>query len=208
MDGERNRLMSEMLTDKGIATLCINLPGHGEGEDKSYSTLKDYTISQGFEAVEYLVKWLKSQKRFKVDLQKLSICGASLGGTVAIHALAKLKDFKAGVLVCTRTGFQEINDLKFYNFKIGEVEDFNYEMLPDGKATDYVSLLKNINQPTLRIHGTLDGSVKFKIHAARIKRHVKNLKWVNIRKGDHVMRDRVCEVSSAAANFLIKKLKS
>jgi dipeptidyl aminopeptidase/acylaminoacyl peptidase len=136
-------------SERGYVVMRLNLPGHG----KSKGSQQNFTTAKGAEAIITAVKWLKRQKY--IDNKKISIIGASIGGSCTIRAASKLRNLKSIVLLCPRSDFSDTTPERYaIQKKTGTV--INKQIQSDGLRTDFYSLAAAISCPTLIVHGTED----------------------------------------------------
>ena len=91
---ERHAEFAEFLSRHGLASLTIDLRGHGESD----GSLDGNEVDDLAAAAEYL------RGRSGIDGERLAVRGSSLGGFYAILAAASFPFFRAAVAVCPATG--------------------------------------------------------------------------------------------------------
>jgi pimeloyl-ACP methyl ester carboxylesterase len=91
-DSPRNTRIAQGLIDEGFATLLMDFTGHGESE----GTMADVSVEQLASDIYAAIGFLESAQG--VDLDRMGVCGSSLGGTAALVAAATDKRIKALVL--------------------------------------------------------------------------------------------------------------
>ena len=150
------------LADEGFNSVIIDLRGHGESEGLyctfGYHEKKD---------IKALVDVLYQTAGVS---NNLGVWGQSLGGAVALQALALDKRLKFGIIESTFADFRNIvYDYTRYHlgFNIPKVTDyfiwraesighFNADSIRPAQSA------KEITQPVLLVHGEKDGRIKYK----------------------------------------------
>ena len=98
------------------------------------------------------VHWLKS--RSYVDTSRVGIWGWSGGGTYALLAMTRSKEFRAGIAVAP------VTDWRYYDAKWAELPMKRPEENPSGYAkTSLVSRARDLHGRLLMVHGTGDDNV-------------------------------------------------
>ena len=203
MRSTRNKKLSQLLTQQGIATLALNLPGHGAEGEESEGTLETFTITKGVQAVEAAIRWL--QIRRNVDTMRLGILGTSVGGSVAFKAMAELNGmFSAGVFLNARTSFDDARP-GLYSWTEGDKRRVNRVLMRDGRRMDRTKLAKNIQAPTLWMFGEKDTIVP-RSHTTQVVSAAKKAEIFMIVGGDHSLRNHTDEVAVHAVNFFGREL--
>ena len=203
MRSGRNKQITALLAKQGIATLALNLPGHGRPGEQSVGMLETFTVSQGLAAVKAAVDWIKATRR-NVDTGKLAIVGVSVGGSVAFRALAETDFFASGVLISTRTTFVDARN-GLYSWGDKPHRRVNSVLMRDGRRIKRDLLAPQISVPTLWLHGSND-SVVDPSHSTDTAALVTDAETYLILGGDHGMRDKVTEVAGLTTEYLTRKL--
>ncbi|EPP35551.1 dienelactone hydrolase family protein [Chlamydia ibidis] len=81
--------ISEMLTKQGIASLRVDLPGHGDSEGQLFDFAFDQYTSSVLDIINY------AYNLPNIDTGKIGIFGSSLGGTLALLNMPALPYIKA-----------------------------------------------------------------------------------------------------------------
>lgn len=91
----------------GIATVSVDLPGHGERMDAAYQAPKRSldVLAQMRAEIDGVIHAISTSEYAKVfDMSRIGIGGMSLGGMVTLRRLCDPHPFKAAAVECT-TGF-------------------------------------------------------------------------------------------------------
>ncbi|MFC4634359.1 alpha/beta hydrolase [Dokdonia ponticola] len=153
--------LAKSLADQQIASVVYDARGHGES-DGNY-------ISYGFYEKEDVSVIVSKVKERYPDIP-LGVWGNSMGGTVALQALAMEPRLNFGVIESTFTDLKTIvNDYqKRYSFGIGLQSICNYALSRAGEIGKFdpskvrpIDAVKNIEQSIFIAHGTEDPNIKF-----------------------------------------------
>ncbi len=150
----------KFFTKHGFNTLSIDLRGHGQsgGEYCTYGFKEKRDVSA-------IIDFLKKKKKWK---KKIGIFGHSLGGAIAIQALANDKRIDFGIIESSYSDFKKITS-DYSEYYIG----FSSELLQDDIVDRGAEIAgfepanvnpkeycKKIQQAVLIVHGTKDPKVK------------------------------------------------
>ena len=163
-DSETNLLLTRCLLQKGIATIRLDLFGHGESEGQ----LKELTLSRCLHQIDGVMKWIKDNGYLRV-----SIVGSSFGGLIAIHTAGKYPDLYRLALKCPVSDYPTIwrSRLGKEGMSRWKEEGLLTFMTEDGKAQlsygyyedllryDTPTVAARILTPTLVVHGDADFDV-------------------------------------------------
>lgn len=162
VDGQVPRLLQRTCQGLGLATLSVDLPGHG----KSYGPFEDFVYTQTVSDLEAAIGWLHQQ-----GIVRVAALGHSLGASLAISLASRSK--AVGTIIAlappqhlrerflskyaplqlqqlARRGFAEYVRT---NGHVGRQKKAFFDDLPS------VDLLRDAGQvrvPTLVLHGTAD----------------------------------------------------
>jgi len=153
--------LSRYLSEIGYSSIAIDLRAHGrsEGEYCTYGYLEKKDVAQIVS--DYL--------RYNPD-DKIGIWGSSLGGAIALQAMAHDKRIEFGIVQSTFTELEQIvyDYQKRYAGGMGIKWLSNYALNQAGKIANFnpkeVSPLKaaqQIDRPVLLLHGTEDRRISF-----------------------------------------------
>ena len=163
-DSETNLTLTKRFLSKGIATVRLDLFGHGE----SFGLFQKLTLSRCLHQVEGMIAWIKEN-----GYEAISLVGSSFGGLIAIHTASKHPELVSLALKCpvsnypilwqTRLGKSgmaawEKDGLFSFIFddKKGRLEyGFYNDLLKVHTYTDAAT----IKSPTLIVHGDADEDV-------------------------------------------------
>jgi hypothetical protein len=163
-DSETNLELTKRLPPKGIATVRLDLFGHGE----SSGPFQQLTLSRCLHQVECLIAWIKEN-----GYEEISLVGSSLGGLIAIHTAAKHPELIRLALKCPVSSYpilweKRLGKSGMANWKQDGCFSFIFD---DQKARleygFYEDLLKfntyadaaHIKTQTLIVHGDADDDV-------------------------------------------------
>lgn len=153
--------LAKSLSDKQIASVVYDARGHGES-DGNY-------ISYGFYEKEDVTVIVNEIKKRYPDIP-IGIWGNSMGGAVALQALAIEPRLDFGVIESTFTDLKTIvNDYqKRYFFDVGLPPICNYALNRAGEIGKFdpskvrpIDAVKHIEQSIFIAHGTDDPNIKF-----------------------------------------------
>lgn len=152
--------LTAMLNDSGYNTLALDLRAHGSsgGEYCTYGFYEKYDVQS---AVDYLeTQGLDSN---------IGLWGQSLGGAIALQALAIEPRLKFGIVESTFSEFATIVDdysERMFGFSIPWVNE--YALYRAGKIANFEpnkvspkTSAMSITQPVFIAHGTADKHIKF-----------------------------------------------
>lgn len=159
---ESNLPRCKMLADSGYNSVVIDLRGHGESEGEfcTYGFYEKQDISILIDSISNIS-----------DLSKnIGIWGASLGGAIAIQAMAIDKRIKFGIVESTFSELEPIIHDYFalcFGFDIPFVTNYliwRAENIADFKVDEVVPCqsARQITQPVLIAHGTKDDRINIK----------------------------------------------
>lgn len=163
-DSDTNLELTKRLLTKGMATVRLDLFGHGESD----GLFQQLTLSRCLHQVEGLIAWIK-----KNGYEQIALVGSSFGGLIAIHTAAKHKELISLALKCPVSNYPIL-----WQSRLGKDGMANWEkeglfsfIFDDQKARleygFYADLLKfntyadaaHIKTPTLIVHGDADDDV-------------------------------------------------
>jgi len=177
----------KLLAERGYNSVIVDLRAHGESEGK-YCTYGFYE--------KYDIKAL-ADKLYKIKniSRNIGIWGQSLGGAVAIQALALDKRIKFGIIEST---FSEFNTIvhDYIKNKVGfDIPVFsNYLIwrathIGNFKADSIIpsQSAKKITQPILMAHGVMDDRIKIEYGKSNFANlSSKEKEFIEIPKANHL----------------------
>jgi len=155
----------EVLNKKGIAIFRFDFYGHGESDGK----FEDITISEALDDVLKAIEFIKL-----LGYKKIGLFGSSFGGMASILAASKTDDLfilalKSPVSDCVgkiiaQTTQYPIEKWKRNGYIIhvnsnGIKQRLNYSFYQDAENLSVYEAAKNINIPTIIVHGNKDDVV-------------------------------------------------
>lgn len=152
--------MSEVFAKTGYSSIALDLRAHGESEGK-YCTFGVQEQKDVAQVLDYAIA------QTLAGYQHIGIVGKSLGGAIALQALAKDKRLKFGIIESAMADFTgtvqhyfkrsiKISYLPFVKYCIrraSQIAGFQPQQI------NIPTSCNNINQPILLVHGTLDESI-------------------------------------------------
>lgn len=202
--------IADLLSNIGINSLRIDFYGHGESDGK----FEDVTVSRGVDDVLSAINFL--DQRGHTDIHYL---GTSYGGACGILAAAKTAKLKSLILRSPVADFWtrelmrmskekllewETEGFRMYVMGNGKDLRLNYSFLKDMEQTNGFAAAKNIEIPTLIVHGDQDESVPILLSEMLVK-VIPNSKLVVIKGADHRYSDPVKD--KEAVGVMINALK-
>lgn len=157
------------LTQRGYATLAIDLNGHGSSSGR----FEDCTYFKAVQDVRAAADYLKRQRN--VNPFAVGAIGHSLGGTAVLVAQSRGAGFKTLVLIApvgdtkqhVRTAYppavvrawKSTGSHMWYDARLKRDLSMRYSFYKDFKTYDSLKLARTIHQPVLVLHGTDDAAV-------------------------------------------------
>lgn len=179
-------ILSQTLTTLGYNLVAVDLRAHGQsgGQHTTFGVKEKKDISQ---LIDSLFK--------EESINNIGIWGQSLGGAIALQAMAADERIKFGVIESAFSDFPTIvHDYVEYHsgFDIKPVTD--YLIVRAGKIAAFVpseasprKYGKEIHQPVLMVHGTEDAKVSLDYAKENYESIVsKNKKFVKIEGAGHL----------------------
>jgi hypothetical protein len=163
-ESETNLELTKRLLIKGIATVRLDLFGHGQSD----GLFQQLTLSRCLHQVEGLIAWI-----MKEGYEEIALVGSSFGGLIAIHTTAKHPELVCLALKCPVSNYPILWQSRLGNGGIAQWKQeglFSF-IFDDQKARleygFYEDLLKvntyaevsHIKTPTLIVHGDADDDV-------------------------------------------------
>jgi len=163
-DSETNLELTKRLIAKGIATVRLDMFGHG----KSDGLFQQLTLSRCLHQVEGLIAWIQEN-----GYEEIGLVGSSLGGLIAIHTAEKHPELVSIALKCPVSSYPVLWESRLGKGGMAhwEKEGIFSFIFDDQKARleygFYEDLLKfntyadaaRIKTPTLIVHGDADDDV-------------------------------------------------
>lgn len=152
------------LNEKGIATFRFDFYGHGESDGK----FEDITITEAVDDALSAIEYIQS-----LGYSRIGLFGSSFGGMASIMAASKSKDIFVlalkspvsnymGKLLIDR-GKEGLKDWKqkgYILYDSGKNKlHLNYSFYEDSEKNNGYEAAKNINIPTIIVHGDVDDTV-------------------------------------------------
>jgi len=182
--------LEKVFNEKNIATLRIDLFGHGESE----GDFEDITISKAVDDILNSIKYLKEK-----GFSKIGLIGSSFGGMSSIMAASRTNDLFLLVLRSPVSDYfevdtkrrtkEEMEEWKNKGYVIhvnsfGEKRRLNYSFFEDFKNNNAYEAAKKIKIPTLIVHGDNDNSVPVE-QSKKTASIIENCKLEIIEGADH-----------------------
>ena len=152
--------LTETLWKRGVASLRIDLYGHGESEGK----FEECTVSEAVDDVLRAVDFLKNR-----GYDKIGLIGSSFGGIASIVAASKINSLSFLILKSPVSNYEEkyalVNGREFIdNWRSSGMREYDkakglrlkYSFYEDAVKNDGYVSAKKISAPTLIVHGNRD----------------------------------------------------
>ncbi len=177
--------ISEDFAQQGIQTLAIDLRAHGDSE----GSLTSFGVHEKLD----ISSWVDYLENRGIT-EPIGIWGHSLGGAVALQALAHDKRLQFGIIVSTFSDFNTIVSDYAKEFtgvpipfltnylvkKASNIAKFSPE------EANPIEASKQINQPILFFHGTDDSKIKWEYNYQNFEAVPTNQKkFIKIPNADH-----------------------
>lgn len=210
--------LSTRLLKENIASLRFDASGFGESD----GTLeKDYRFSNYVSDTESVYDWIKQQNKF--DLDKIGVCGQSMGGAQTILFTSRHLEIKVACAISPPDRIGTKDELgrsaklwkkhgffEFVSSKFGKIT-VHYAYLEDAQKYNFVDLTKNIKCPLLIVLGkkyttVLPEQTKSIYEVANEPR-----KLIEFEEMDHLYTRNpkvLGEVNEKVVEFLVKYLKN
>lgn len=177
----------QRLADSGYSSIAIDLRAHGasEGQHTTFGVKEKQDISA-------LLDYLKKQKNIT---ENIGVWGHSLGGAVALQAMAHDKRISYGIVESTFTDFEQIvNDYFENNTGFSSPWLMHYMVQRAGKIADFDPSLADpynacakITQPIFMAHGTEDKRISMDYGLKNFENLASNEKqFINIEGANHL----------------------
>ena len=179
--------MEEILNKNNIATFRFDFFGQGESKGK----FEEITMTELVDDILQAVLLLKTKGYFK-----FGIFGSSMGGTAAIIAATRIEELYVLAIRCSSIDYHSkllkkrtkeyLEDWKEKGFVLkrgfdGRMEKLNYTMVEDVAKYNGFEACKEIEVPTIIVHGSKDESSPVE-QAKKAAKLIKNCK-LEILKG-------------------------
>lgn len=206
--------LSEMLEEKNISSLRFDFWGHGESD----GDFPDITISEAVDDILNAIKFVK-----ELGYKNVGLLGSSFGGMSSIMASSKTSDLSFLCLKSPVSNYwevveeggkhtpEEMKDWKEKGFREydsdGSILKLKYSFVEDFDNNDAYAVAKNINIPTLIVHGNADNDVPYS-QSVKLVSLLPNAKLVTIDGADHryTGEGQAEEMLSAFYEFIIKQI--
>lgn len=188
---EYHLALAENLAKTGFASVLFDNRAHGESEG-SYCTYGFYEKND----ISKIVDYIQSKNTLPIG-----IWGNSLGGAIAIQALAKEKRLQFGVIESTFTSLQQI----VYDYQTRHAKGISLPWVCDislkeaGNIAGFppqevqpIEAVKKIHQPTIIAHGNADKNIAFDYGKALFNQLASQKKeFITVEGADHYNVSRI-----------------
>lgn len=205
--------LEERLNEEGIATLRIDLYGHGESD----GNFQDLTITHAVDSISAAIRFLKEK-----GYQELGLLGSSFGGISSLVAASQTQDLALLVLQSSVGNYIELEKEKKTEKELEEWKKQGYLIIPsdeaprklgycmfeDAKKYNGYALAKEIQIPTLVIHGDMDDIVPLS-QGEKLYENLPQGKLYVIKGADHRFQDpeMFSERLNVATQFILNTFK-
>lgn len=197
MDGMEHTFLA-----RGLATLCFDGPGQGEGE-YDFAIRGDYEV-----AVTAVIDWLAGRR--DVDLNRIGLWGVSLGGYYAPRAAAFEKRIKACISLSGPYDWADcwdtMPDLTRLAFRVRSKSATDDEARGKAATLSLKGVAHNISCPIFIVTGKLDRVIPWQ-HSDRLARDVKGpVELLIVEDGTHVVNNRPHRYRPQTADWMAEQL--
>jgi uncharacterized protein len=202
--------LSQILSGKNIASLRIDIWGHGESD----GDFAQITVSEAVDDILQAIKYVKGQ-----GYKKIGLLGSSFGGISGIIAASKTKDLVLLALKSPVSDYMELEKGKYTQDQLDEWKSIGYrEYEDDGKVmklnwtfvADFANnnafeAAKSIKIPTLIVHGNTDDDVPY-TQSQKLITFLPNANLVTIQGANHryAEGDHAEQMLKAIFDFVIE----
>jgi len=190
--------------DRGMATLCFDGPGQGEGE-YDFAIRGDYEV-----AMKAVVDWLHTRR--DIDLDRIGLWGVSLGGYYAPRAAAFEKRIKACISLSGPYDWGDCWDVLPHvtqlAFKVRSRSATDEEARRKAATLSLKGVAQNITCPLFIATGKLDRVIPWE-HADRLAHEAKGpVELLIVEDGSHVVNNRPHRYRPQTADWMARQLKA
>jgi 2,6-dihydroxypseudooxynicotine hydrolase len=187
---------------RGIATLCFDGPGQGEGE-YDFAIRGDYEV-----AAKAVIDYIETRK--DVDASRVGLWGVSLGGYYAPRAAAFEKRIKACIALAGPYDWQECwDDLPEVTrdaFRVRSKSASDAEARKKAGELSLKGVAKNITCPLYVMTGKLDRLIPWE-HCERLAKEASGPVVLQvIEDGNHVAANRTYKWRPQTADWMAEQL--
>jgi uncharacterized protein len=160
-EGHTRETLEQRYNEIGVATFRFDFFGHGESD----GDFGDITVTEGMDDILEAITFIKS-----LGYKKIGLWGCSYGGITSILAAGHSKDLFILVLKCPVSDYMgkllaeskeeqeewKKKGWKPYTNSEGKTDKLKYTFFTDQNNENAYNVAKNINIPTLIVHGDAD----------------------------------------------------
>lgn len=168
-----NKYLVEKLNSLNIATVCVDLSGHGS----SGGTIADQTVTKAKFEIKAVVNWIIEQNW--VDTSRISILGSSFSGNAAILFASESNILHSLALKSPVTNYFDVRLRQLGTERIEEWKRNGEIVLNDGTLSGYAFItdlsnfdsyeeIKKINCPVFVVQGDNDEDIPME-HTYKLK---------------------------------------
>lgn len=169
-----NRKLTELLIPKGIATLMIDLSGHGDSE----GDIADQTLTKAKSEISCVFN--KVRELDWVDKTRIALLGSSFSGNAMLLYAATDSQLKAIAMKSPITNYAEVRERQLGKDRIKEWRTKGYIEVPGGVTSKYefyedalridtYTAIEMIKAPILVVQGDQDEDIPM-THVERLKK--------------------------------------
>jgi len=188
--------LEKMLNEKGISTFRFDFFGHGESE----GNFEEITTSEAVDDILNAIQFLKAS-----GYRKIGLVGSSFGGLASMVAASNTNDLYVLALKSPVSDYSSLFDAQHDKQEIeletwkekgfvyftngnGRERKLNYSFFEDAKKIRGYESAKNIELPTLIVHGDKDETVPVE-QSKRTANLIENCRLELIEGADHRYTD-------------------
>lgn len=162
-----NKKLTEDLVPKGIATIMVDLSGHGDSD----GDIADQTLSKASSEIGCVVNTVKSMEQ--IDTKRIALVGNSFSANAMLLYAASNNQIRALALRSPITNYKEVRELQLgeegirkwqqqgYIEVSGNIKS-KYQFYEEASHIDTYTAIRQIKAPLLVVQGDQDEDIPMK----------------------------------------------
>lgn len=211
-----NIILVDRLSKQGIASVCVDLSGHGASE----GDIAEQTVSKAENEIKSVFNWVINQDW--IDTERIAILGNSFSGSAAILFAAENKKLSALALKSPVTDYYDVRLRQLGNARMEEWKEAGRILLNDGTPSNY-SFISDLNHfniyeeiqkakcPILVVQGDKDEDIPME-HVKKLEKCIDPskdvLKIIHGANHGYTNKDHFQRMIDIIAEYLTNKLKN